>query len=441
MSKILLKECAHYVTEKISVSTLSSINYIGVDNMLPNKAGVTLSESVPTSGDVTAFKIGDILIGNIRPYFKKIWLATFNGGCSSDVLCIRCNSNMYPEYLFSVLSQDTFFDYDTAGSKGSKMPRGDKNHIMNYPIPIIDNMNKIGDFIISINTKISTNNRINYELESIAKTIYDYWFMQFDFPDESGKPYRSSGGKMVWNDELKREIPEEWQVENLYSIGDYVNGLACQKYRPKDNFHKVPVIKIAEMHNGITKSTEFVSDDIPAQYIINDGDILFSWSATLEIMIWHGGKSGLNQHIFKVIPKCPKFYVYAQLSNYIINFKIIAEARKTTMGHITTDHIEQSKIANPPLFIQEKFNNKVSSLYNTIAVNCKQNIILSSLRDWLLPMLMNGQVSFMDKKEENRQIEISGFEKWLANQGFAARGDVDMEVLRNIYEAMDSDDK
>lgn len=441
MNKKLLKECAYYVTEKISVSILSSRNYIGVDNMLPNKAGVTFSEFVPTSGDVTAFKIGDILIGNIRPYFKKIWLATFNGGCSPDVLCIRCNSNMYSEYLFSVLSQDAFFDYDMAGSKGSKMPRGDKNHIMNYPVPINDNMEKIGGFITSINAKISTNNRINTELKAMAKTIYDYWFTQFDFPNENGKPYRSSGGKMVWNKQLKCYIPKGWQVANLYSIGDYVNGLACQKYRPKDNFHKIPVIKITEMHNGIADNTEFVRDDVSDKYIINDGDILFSWSATLETMIWYGGKGGLNQHIFKVVPKCPKYYVYAQLSNYIINFKIIAEARKTTMGHITTEHIEQSKIANPPLFIQEKFNNKVSSIYDKIAINCKQNLILSNLRDWLLPMLMNGQVGFKEEQEEKLQIKVSGFEQWLTNQGFAARGDVDMEVLRNIYEAMDSDDK
>lgn len=395
MSKKLLKDCAYYVTERISASSLTSENYIGVDNMLPSKAGVTLSESVPVSGDVTAFNAGDILIGNIRPYFKKIWLATFNGGCSSDVLCIRCNRDMSPEYLYGVLSQDSFFNYDMAGSKGSKMPRGDKNHIMNYPIPILNNMHKIGDFIVDINAKISNNNRINAELESMAKTIYDYWFTQFDFPDENGKPYKSSGGKMVWNEELKREIPEGWGVGNLYDIADFINGLACQKFRPKDDIHKLPVIKITEMHDGITENTEYVSDDISEKNIIIDGDILFSWSATLETMIWTGGKAGLNQHIFKVIPKInSKYYVYMQLSAYIINFIQMAEARKTTMGHITTDHLKQSKIVLPPIDVSKRFDDEITVFFEKAISNDVQNRKLASLRDWLLPMLMNGQVGF-----------------------------------------------
>lgn len=237
---------------------------------------------------------------------------------------------------------------------------------------------------------------INDNLQHQLKLMYDYWFTQFDFPDENGKPYRSSGGAMVWNEQLKRNIPVNWKADNLYAVADYVNGLACQNYRPDDDNHKLPVIKITEMHNGITDSTEFVRDDIPVKYIIEDGDILFSWSATLETMLWYGGKGGLNQHIFKVVPKCPKFFAYSQLSAYIINFKTIAESRKTTMGHITTDHMEQSRIAIPPIEVQTAFNTQVSPLYDQIAINCKENIRLQALRDWLLPMLMNGQATISD---------------------------------------------
>lgn len=256
---------------------------------------------------------------------------------------------------------------------------------------------KVSKLLRIIDDKIEINNKINTELESMAKTIYDYWFLQFEFPNEEGKPYKSSGGKMVWNEELKREIPEGWEVGNLYDIADFINGLACQKFRPIDN-NKIPVIKITEMHDGITKNTEFVKADIPEKNIINDGDILFSWSATLETMIWNGGKAGLNQHIFKVIPKTyPKYYVYMQLSSYIINFIQMAEARKTTMGHITIDHLKQSKIVLPSKEIAQKYNNITENQFLMQTKNKEQNRELSSLRDFLLPLLMNGQVGFKEE--------------------------------------------
>ena len=265
-------------------------------------------------------------------------------------------------------------------------------------LPDIQTQNKIGEFVKKLNQKIELNSKINSELESMAKTLYDYWFLQFEFPDEEGQPYKSSGGKMVWNEELKREIPEGWEVGNLYNIADFINGLACQKYRPVNDTEKLPVIKITEMHDGITDNTEFVRSDIPENNIINDGDILFSWSATLETMIWTGGKCGLNQHIFKVIPNnISKYYVFMQLSSYIGNFVKMAEARKTTMGHITTEHLKQSKIVLPNKAIAEMFDKKISDVFRMIIKNNQEKRELMNVRDFLLPLLMNGQVGFKEK--------------------------------------------
>ena len=252
---------------------------------------------------------------------------------------------------------------------------------------------KIGDMLYLMEQKIQLNKSICFELESMAKTLYDYWFVQFDFPDENGRPYRASGGEMVWNPQLKREIPKEWEVGNLYSIADFVNGLACQKYRPKDGDPGLPVIKIKEMHDGITTDTEKVSANIPEKNKVIDGDVLFSWSATLEVMYWFGGNGGLNQHIFKVNPKSyfSKEYVFEQLSAYVINFVKMAEARKTTMGHITTDHLEQSRIVLPPEAIIEKITLLLHPIHTKIGQLNQENRELIKLRDWLLPMLMNGQ--------------------------------------------------
>lgn len=247
--------------------------------------------------------------------------------------------------------------------------------------------------VYAIDNKIRLNDRICSELESMAKALYDYWFVQFDFPYENGEPYRTAGGEMVWNEQLKREIPKGWEVGNLYSIADFINGLACQKFRPKDGEKAIPVIKIKEMHDGITSETEQVSENIPSRHKIFDGDILFSWSATLEVMYWYGGSGGLNQHIFKVNPKSyfSKEYVYEQLSSYIVNFVKMAEARKTTMGHITTDHLEQSKIPLPPESLIKQFKEKIYPIHLKIGQTKQENRELTKLRDWLLPMLMNGQ--------------------------------------------------
>ena len=230
----------------------------------------------------------------------------------------------------------------------------------------------------------------------MAKQLYDYWFVQFDFPDENGRPYKSSGGKMVWNATLKRDIPMGWHCGSLFEIARFTNGLACQKFRPKAGGRSLPVIKIREMREGFTADTEEVSFSIPESVKISNGDVLFSWSASLEVMLWTHGSGGLNQHIFKVTSKndFPRSFYYFQLLDYVGVFKKMAEARKTTMGHITQDHLQQSTIAVPDdAKITHSFEEKFSSVFNQQVKLQEEIQQLTKLRDELLPLLMNGQVS------------------------------------------------
>ena len=259
-------------------------------------------------------------------------------------------------------------------------------------LPDLPTQQKIASVLFALDDKIELNNKINTELEDMAKTLYDYWFVQFDFPDANGKPYKSSGGKMVYNEVLKREIPKGWEVKSLLDIANFINGLACQKYRPIDE-NSLPVIKIREMNDGISANTERVRKDIPSKYIIDDGDVLFSWSASLDVKIWSEGIGGLNQHIFKVTSsKYPKSYCYFELLNYLRHFKMMAELRKTTMGHITQEHLRDSKITVPSLDVINELDDILKPIFQKILISKKQNQELASLRDWLLPMLMNGQV-------------------------------------------------
>ena len=302
-------------------------------------------------------------------------------------------------YLNALLHTDYAKKYFACNASGSGQRYALSVEALNsFPVPMIPlrNQERIGEIFSALDKKIELNRRINQNLEAMAKQFYDYWFVQFDFPNEEGKPYKSSGGKMVWNEKLKRNIPVGWHCGNLFEIAVFTNGLACQKFRPKDNEVPLPVIKIREMHDGISVDTEKVTSNIPESVKVYNGDVLFSWSASLEVMLWAYGLGGLNQHIFKVTSAndFPKSFYYFQLLDYIDVFKKVAEARKTTMGHITQDHLQQSTIAIPDnKDIAVRFEELISPIFEQVVKLHEEISYLIKQRDELLPLLMNGQVS------------------------------------------------
>ena len=299
------------------------------------------------------------------------------------------NAFMHTKYI------QKYFENNASGSGQRYTLSNSTINTIPVLLPSLTEQHTIGKVLADIDRKIELNKQINDNLETMAKQLYDYWFVQFDFPNEEGKPYKSSGGAMVWNEKLKREIPKGWFCGTLLDIAEYTNGLACQKYRPTDD-NKLPVIKIKEMHDGLSVDTEWVKADIPDDVKVFDGDVLFSWSASLEVMLWAYGNGGLNQHIFKVTSKngYPRSFYFYQLVHYIGVFKQMAEARKTTMGHITQDHLRQSTIVLPPdVDIANKLEEKLCPIFDAIVKNSQEIMTLTKQRDELLPLLMNGQAT------------------------------------------------
>lgn len=317
---------------------------------------------------------------------------------SQDIAKIDCNESLLDkDFAFYLISSACVKQQLSAAAQQTKIRHTSPDKIKECTvwIPSLDIQKRIGRILTDIDNKIAINRQINDNLEAMAKQLYDYWFVQFDFPNEEGKPYKSSGGAMVWNDKLKREIPKGWHCGTLLDIAEYTNGLACQKYRPTDE-NKLPVIKIKEMHDGLSVDTEWVKADIPDDVKVFDGDVLFSWSASLEVMLWAYGNGGLNQHIFKVTSKngYPRSFYFYQLVHYIGVFKQMAEARKTTMGHITQDHLRQSTIVLPPdVDIANKLEEKLCPIFDAIVKNSQEIMTLNKQRDELLPLLMNGQAT------------------------------------------------
>lgn len=395
---VALKKLAEYSNSKVSASTLNADNFIGVDNLLQNKLGKTFAEYVPTKGTVTRYNKGDTLIGNIRPYLKKIWYATNSGGSSADVLTIRAKTGVDSRFIYYCLFQDHFFDYVMAAPKGTQMPRGDKTRILDYPIPNFgkEDQQRIASIFSAIDDKIELNNKINAELEQMAKTLYDYWFMQFDFPDENGNPYKSSGGAMVFNEELKREIPIDWEVKNLSQIANITMG------------QSPPGSSYNDSGNGsvfFQGSTEFGSrhpvvkqyTTLPSRFA-KKGDILLSVRAPVGTMNIADRDCCIGRGLAALSSKIGSQAYLFEVMQY---FKQIFDRKNsdgTTFGSITKDGLHSLKVVYPGDSLISDFEKIIEPAYLTLNKNGEENQKLAELRDWLLPMLMNGQVTIKKLK-------------------------------------------
>jgi type I restriction enzyme S subunit len=262
---------------------------------------------------------------------------------------------------------------------------------LKIPLPTIEEQQAIAKILSDLDEKIELNNQMNNTLEDIAQAIFKRWFIDFEFPNENGDPYKSSGGEMV-ESELGM-IPKGWEIVSLSNIADFLNGLPLQNYRPREDEECLPVIKIRELRNGFTDSTERCTSNIPKSYIAENGDVIFSWSGSLEVVIWSYGKGAINQHLFKVSSeKYPKWFYYFWLLRFLPEFRKIAEDKATTMGHIQRHHLNESLLPVPPQELMDKFGKPIESEFEEAITLRIQSMTLSNLRDILLPKLMTGRI-------------------------------------------------
>jgi type I restriction enzyme S subunit len=389
----ILKDAVSYSKERISLENINLKNYVTTDNLLQNKQGkVNAVNLPPQGGNVTKFNSSDILIANIRPYLKKIWFAKHGGGSSADVLTFKVKSDYDPEFIYYALFRDEFFEHMMNGAKGTKMPRGDKTQVLDFPIPNFkkQTQQKIAHVLSTLDAKIDLNNRINRELEAMAKLLYDYWFVQFDFPDAEGKPYKSSGGKMVYSEVLKREVPAGWEVKELSDIANITMGQSPSGSSYNDEgLGEIFFQGSTDFGWRFPSIRQYTTEPSRMAKI---GDVLLSVRApvgTLNIAdnnccIGRGlaalnSKKDFNAYLYYVMAYFKQIFDYRNNSG-------------TTFGSITKDDLFSLKLSVPNNSLLEKYESVVSKYNQMILNNHKQTQQLAELRDWLLPMLMNGQV-------------------------------------------------
>jgi type I restriction enzyme S subunit len=256
------------------------------------------------------------------------------------------------------------------------MPRGDKNQIMQYefPLPPLETQRRIAAILSSLDDKIENNNRINRNLEAQAQALFKSWFVDFE-------PF---GGVM----------PKDWKEGSLLDVADYLNGLAMQKFPAQNVENSLPVLKIKELgQKHCDESSDRCAKEIKPEYIIHDGDVIFSWSGTLLVDIWCGGDCGLNQHLFKVSSnKYPKWFYYLWTIQHLQNFKRIASDKAVTMGHIKRGDLDKSIVLIPNDNVLEKMTAIMTPLLDSIVSNAQESHRLAALRDTLLPKLMKGEI-------------------------------------------------
>ena len=365
-----------YMKGKVAVDTLDEYTYISTENMIPNKGGIERASSLPSTQYTQAFDLGDVLVSNIRPYFKKIWMAEYSGGCSNDVLVFRASKGCDPTFLYYVLANNSFFDYATATSKGTKMPRGDKTAIMQYEVPAFDiaTQQRIGRLLKGIDTRIVTNKKINDNLERQVQAYFQELFV------DNADPAWTLGtisdlGTVVGGSTPSKSKPEYYTEDGIAWI------------TPKD----LSINKAKFISHGENDITELGLKNSSAS-IMPEGTVLFSSRAPIGYIAIASGEVTTNQGFKSVVPK-PEIgtaYVYCFLKHTLPVIEGMASGS-------TFKEVSGSTMKNVPAVIPDTetltcFNEFCAPIFAQQRILEEQNQSLAALRDSLLPKLMSGEI-------------------------------------------------
>ena len=374
--KYKLSDICEYAKGKIKVSVLDENTYISTENMLSNKSGITQAASLPAQEQTQAFRRNDVLVSNIRPYFKKIWYATFDGGCSNDVLVFRAKDGVSSQFLHYVLADDSFFDYSMATSKGTKMPRGDKKAIMEYKVPKLsyEEQGKIAGILEVTDKKIELNTAINKNLQEQMEALHRSWFID----------YAPFGGAK----------PPNWIKADIYSIANIIYGAPfASKLFNTEGLGK-PIIRIRDLKEQtfVTYTTEIH----PKGHLIQPGDIVVGMDGEFRPYIWGNSEAWLNQRVCIFESKLSSdkafmLYTIKPLLNVIEQTQVA-----TTVIHIGKKDYDAFEIVLPDRKTLDQFGEITTPMLERIVNNSIENKKLAKLRDALLPQLMSGEIDVSD---------------------------------------------
>jgi type I restriction enzyme S subunit len=375
---------------RVAVADLDLDTYISTENMLPNKEGVTRSVGLPVVSQAQAYQVYDVLVSNIRPYFRKIWIADRHGGCSNDVLVLRAKEKCNPKFLYYLLSDDNFFDYATATAKGTKMPRGDKGAIMRYEVPILplDIQMGIADALSALDALIATNKAINRHLEQMAQAIFKSWFVDFE-------PW---GGVM----------PDDWVTGTISEIAVEVVCGKTPSTKVSEYFgNNIPFITIPDMYGRVyvtstERSLSKAGANSQRSKTVPPNSICVSCIATAGLIALTSVPSQTNQQINTIICKdgISPFFIYLTMIRMSDKVKMLGSSGSAT-NNLNKGQFSKIKLLIPERFIMDEFSTIITPFFKEIKRNQHESSRLATLRDTLLPRLMSGEVSVANIDRSN----------------------------------------
>lgn len=380
-----LSECSNFVSER--TSNIAIDNYISTENMIENRGGVKEAAALPDVKSTSAYKPNDILLSNIRPYFCKIWFADKKGSCSNDVLVVRAKKEVDPKFLYYVLSDQNFFNWDSMTSKGTKMPRGTPNAIMKYSVPDLPlpTQQKIASILSAYDNLIQNYKKQIEALQTAASELYKEWFVRFRFPG--------------WqNAKFENGIPEGWSICRLKDFGKVITGKTPPTEKEEYYGGDVMFVKTPDMHGNmfVQSTSEYLSklgcEYQKAQYL-PENSIMVSCIGTGGITAINAYPANTNQQINSIILKDKKYlpWLYFTISNMKETIEMFGNTG-TTMTNLSKGKFEKLKVVKPEYSIIQTFENKVSPLFEQIKNLNKQITNLTQQRDLLLPRLMSGKL-------------------------------------------------
>jgi type I restriction enzyme S subunit len=325
---------------------------------------------------------------------------------AQDMVAVRADSKrIYPKYLFAALRSPAAQEQIAQMHVGTLIPhfkKGDFDKLL-LPVPTRQVQEFIGDNYFELSARVDLNRRMSETLEGIARALFQSWFVDFD-PVRAKAHGRDTelprGIADLFPDSFEDselgEIPAGWEVRGLDGIATFLNGLALQNYPPGDGT-SLPVIKIAQLRKGSTDEADLCQASLPGEYIVDDGDVLFSWSGSLVCVRWAGGKGALNQHLFKVTStEFPKWFYYLWVHQHLQDFRQIAAGKATTMGHIQRHHLADAKALVPSKPLLRAMTHHLEPLVDRLLVHGTESRHLSEARDTLLPKLISGELQVKD---------------------------------------------
>ncbi len=358
------------------------------------EAGASNGTRLAPAGSVLLLVRGMTLLNDL-PICVISKPMTFN----QDVKALRPNIHVTDDFLPYLLlgnKHRLLSRVDLAGH-GTGRLNSDELKALTIGLPPKPEQRAIAQILGTLDDKIELNRRRNQTLEAMASTLFKDWFVDFGpvrAKMEGREPYLPAELWQLFPDCLDGEVkPEGWSERPLDEIADFLNGVALQKYPAADPEDSMPVIKIAELRNGVSAKSGRASRDVPAKYIINDGDFLFSWSGSLLAKFWTEGEGALNQHLFKVTSeRYPLWFVSHWVHYHLEEFQAIAASKATTMGHIQRGHLKTAMTLCPPDDVLERLGALIAPLVEQAIRNELASRALAQLRDILLPKLISGEL-------------------------------------------------